>query len=305
MRVAKAAVTTATVLGLAIPVHAKGAEPMRLIASTKWRMEYAEDSCELLREYGTGNDKVLMAMQQFGPGEYFQLTLVGKPVRTNDETRDIRIRFGPEEWQTVSHARGRTQDKLPITFVSPKVRFAATKRPESPNDLQSWLALASLSPEREDKVTEFQFDAGRGVKNVVVLELGPMGAPMAALRKCTDDLLTTWGLNPEKQKALIKPATPKSNPWDWMKSLDYPRVPLWSGERAIINFRLTVDMGGQPTGCHIQAAVGGPEFGKAVCSKIMQRASFEPAVNAAGQPVASYFVYTVRFDVPDWVKKQR
>lgn len=304
MNMARAAIAVCLLTGFANNAYAAEAQPLRLPATTKWRMEYADDSCELLREYGTGKDTVVMAMQQFQPGDGFQLTLVGRPVRASDETRDLRIRFGPDEdWQTVGHTHGTSQDKRPTVFVSGAVRLAPTEMPDGPTDVAGWQALAPMTAEREARVTEFLFDPRYGAGNVVALDLGSMGPPMAALHKCTDQLLIDWGLDPAEQKTLLKRATPRSSPGQWMKSFDYPLSAAWAGQRAIINFRLNVDMGGKVTDCHIQAAFGEPEFGKAVCQKMMQRAAFEPAVNGAGQPVASYFVSTVRFDFPDSYKK--
>lgn len=291
-------------LCLTTPAFAADEGPLRLPATTKWRMEYANDSCELIRQYGTGKEAVIMVMQQFQPGDQFQVTLVGKPVRTTDETRHLRIRFGPsEEWQTVTHSRGSTADKQPMVLINGQVRLAQTEMPDGPADTAAWLALAPLTPEREAKVTEFLFDPRYGNNNIVVLDLGSMGPPMAAIHKCTDALVTSWGLNPQEQKSLLKRASPKSSPAQWMKSFDYPTLALWAGQRALINFRLNVDMGGKVTDCQIQAAIGEPEFSKAVCQKLMQRADFEPALNAAGQPVASYFVNAVRFDFPASYKK--
>jgi hypothetical protein len=80
--------------------------------------------------------------------------------------------------------------------LSAALLSGATLSAEPPQPLR--LAGAPVRTYREDRVTEFYFDGGRGPKNVVLLELGPMGAPMAALRKCADDLVASWGLNPEE-----------------------------------------------------------------------------------------------------------
>ena len=298
MKFVKAAVILCLALGK--PAWAADHTPLRLIATSKWRMDYADDSCVLLRGYGEGDSKVLMSMEQFQPGDWFHLTLAGKPARTIDETREVRIRFRPgEDWQSVPHYRGYGKNRVPIAFILPAVRMAAPNAPERVSILNRWLVRPAMTPERENRVTEFHLDTGRGPKGLTLLELGPMGAPMAALHKCMDDLVTTWGLKPDEQKRLLRPATPKTNPGEWMKSTDYPTLAAWDGARAIINFRLMLDVSGNATSCHIQNAVGGPEFEKAVCDKVMKRASFEPALNMEGKPVPSYHVNTVRFDIPN------
>ncbi len=301
MRAIKAATVLCLALGLTRPAWAaEDRPPARLTATSKWRMDYADDSCALLRGYGEGNGKVVMSMEQFEPGDTFFLTLAGKPVFTADEMREMRIRFGPsEDWQSVSHYRGYGKDRIPIAFILPAVRLAATPAPEQITASEREPNRPAMTPERENRVTEFYFDTGRGPKGITMLDLGPMGAPMAALHKCMEDLVTTWGLNWDEQKRLLHPATPKTNPGEWMKSADYPTLALRDGARAIINFRLMLDANGDATSCHIQNAVGGPEFEKAVCDKVMKRASFEPALNAEGKPVPSYYICTVRFDIPN------
>jgi hypothetical protein len=65
-----------------------------------------------------------------------------------------------------------------------------------------------------------------------------------------------------------------------------------------VNFRLAVDEAGKVTNCRIQSAIGGPDFEKAVCSKLMERIAFEPALDADRHPVKSYYTNKVLFHIP-------
>ena len=80
-----------------------------------------------------------------------------------------------------------------------------------------------------------------------------------------------------------------------MKSRDYPLPMLLSGKRAIVQFRLNVDPAGKPTACHIQQSTRPKAFDDAVCKAIMRNAEFEPALDAGGSPIASYWLNTVVF----------
>jgi hypothetical protein len=48
-----------------------------------------------------------------------------------------------------------------------------------------------------NRPTQLSVDLSR--RYSVQLELGPMKGPLVALDKCTDDLITTWGLDPAQQ----------------------------------------------------------------------------------------------------------
>ena len=298
MRAAKAVMTMGLTLGLAMPAGAEEAQPRRLTAATKWRMNYNKDSCLLSRQFGEGKEEVLMLMEQFQPGETFRLTLKGTPVQTSNEAHDIRIRFGPDEdWQTVSHYRGYSRDKRPITFILPTVRMAADPKVDKPAPSNKARAHATMTPEQENRVTAFYFDARRGSRDMTALELGSMGEPMAALRKCMDALVTKWGLQPEEQKQLFRPVVPKTDERKWLNSNDYPMAGLLARKRAIVDYRLMIDAEGKVSGCSIQSTVGGAEFEEVVCDRLLKRASFELALNAEKQPVASFYADTVRFDI--------
>ena len=150
-----------------------------------------------------------------------------------------------------------------------------------------------VSAETEGEIT--YLDIRHGSADFVRLAIGSMGQPMAAMRKCTDELLTHWGIDVEAHRGLTRPVVPASNPGYWLKSNDYPSGLLQKGAQGIIKFRLSVDMEGKPTGCHIQQSTRPAGFDQAVCDGLMRRAKFEPALGADGRPIASYWNSTARF----------
>lgn len=120
-----------------------------------------------------------------------------------------------------------------------------------------------------------------------------MHAPMDAVRACLDNLLASWGVDANTQKSLTREPMPVGNPGDWLKSSDYPQKMLDQGMNDSVNFRLTIDAVGMPTACNVLTMESRPEFIKATCDKLMQRARFNPALDAQGNPVPSIYVSTV------------
>jgi len=82
--------------------HAKiwaAKEPLHLEPSSKWHVDFAEDSCTLERQFGEGDQKVDFLLFQFEPGDNFRFTLAGKLTKTTELRRIGHIQFGPNEVQ--------------------------------------------------------------------------------------------------------------------------------------------------------------------------------------------------------------
>src|SRR5205085_12615680 len=60
-----------------------------------------------------------------------------------------------------------------------------------------------------------------GLTKPVRIETGALGAPVGALQACTDDLIKTWGLEPEKHHTLSSPVVPPIAP-GWIPSGTIP-----------------------------------------------------------------------------------
>lgn len=121
---------------------------------------------------------------------------------------------------------------------------------------------------------------------------------MADLRRCMNELLTHWGIDVERHKSLTRKLVPTDSPGSWLNSRDYPTDLLRDGAQGLVNFRLSVDEKGKVSGCHIQRSTRPEGFDRAVCDALTRRARFEPALDADGNPVNSYFIGSVNFVMP-------
>lgn len=292
-----------TVLGLAcyavIPAPLLAKEPLRLAPSSKWHVNYGKDSCRLARSFGTGDDEVLLTLDRFQPGPMIYLTLIGRPVGVRGTTREMTLQFGPvEPKQERSFSVGSLSGGKPAVIVDRSLLFVdggpewnGTDTVQPPEERGR--KLPAIDPARYASVTYLAVDI-RG-KRPLVLETGSIVAAEAVLAACTDDLLSGWGIDVAAHRSLSRFATPKGSPGDWLTSNDYPMTMLFGGNQANVDFRLIVDETGKPKSCHIQQSTRPEAFDSAVCKGIMRRAAFEPALDAAGKPVASYYLNRVRF----------
>jgi TonB family protein len=287
---------------LALPGSAAAKELPRLKPSSKWNIHYADDSCRMGRSFGEGDQKVVLIADRYEPGGDLRLSFVGKRAYTRLDEGDAQIRFGPvEAEQKVPFYPGTLADKTPTLILQRSVRIA----PYPPETLEAYEAALKagkydfkwpkVTPEQEAAVTYVEVKQRGG--QPFILETGSLGPPLAVLEKCTDELLDHWGIDVAKHASLSRRVRPTSNPGNWVKSRDYPSEMLRQGKRAIVHFRLNVDAAGAPTACHIQQSTRPKAFDDAVCKAIMRNAKFEPALDAEGKPLASYWLNSVVFHI--------
>jgi Gram-negative bacterial TonB protein C-terminal len=291
---------TLAMIATASPSFAQSSKgPLVLKPFSAWHVDYADDRCRLARQFGEGEQKVFAFFDRYGPDDFFKLTLAGKPVSTWAEKAEAAVQFGPAEAEQMLYfLKGTVADNMPALIFTSRVRIAPASAAEQlaikARDDDEWIELTPVSLEREAAIR--YLSVGKPLRRPVILETGSMRAPIAALNKCIDNLVTYWGVDVEKHKNLTARVKPLVNPGKW--SIDYPVKMLRVGQPAIVEFRLSVDTDGKPTTCHIQSTTRPKEFDAAVCGWIMKRARFSPALDAEGKPLASYYRNTVRFALP-------
>ncbi len=291
----------AAIVALFAPGIAQSRE-LELTPSSKWLLSYDQDSCTLARSFGEGDQKFVVQFVRFEPSADFDLNLYSKRLATTDLRPTVALLFGTGDAAVSTVAMkgrgGQPGQLVDALFLGGRLDNLDKSKLDPPNwkmDQDQLARLASIDPAVEVAVTSMSIRL-RG--KTTVLRLGSMGPPMAEMRKCTTDLVQHWGLKPEEQEQLAARPVPRSNPGTWLNSSDYPSSSLIAGEQAIIRFRLMVDEAGIPTTCAVQSAIARGTFAQVTCDALRRRASFEPARNAAGAAVASYYVGKVRWIVP-------
>ncbi len=265
-----------------------------LAPSSPWNVNYGDDSCRLARVFGSDDAMTFLVFDQFAPGDAFKLTLGGKRFRNISNGGRASVRFGPDEAeQTRQYFTGNYSKDLPALILRGDIRMDSLEdRPGKAKALSND-DTPPLSPARIAAVTELIID--RPLSRPVKFALGSMRAPIAALDKCLDSLMSNWGIDVARHSTLSRRTMPTGNPSSWIVSGDYPLSAMFRGAQGIVNFRLSVDAEGKPTGCHVQQSSRPPEFDTTVCKALMRRARFTPALDKDRQPLASYFRGTVVF----------
>lgn len=274
--------------------------PLQLKQTSSWNVDYADDRCRLMRQFGEGEEKVFAIFDRYGPGERFRMIIAGKPVRTSMNNGEATIQFGPtESEQRLGFYKGDLGEYPALVFHS-QARVAPPSAAEQAliekRKDDEWIEIAPVDPAREAAIRNLTI--GKPLRRTLILETGSMRKPLEALGTCVNNLMTSWGIDVERHRNLTRAAAPLTSPVQWVVSSDYPVKMLSAGQPAIVEFRMAVSADGNPASCHIQSTTRPKEFDKAVCGSLMKRARFSPALDAEGKPLASYYRNTVRFALP-------
>lgn len=275
-------------------------ENIKLAPSSAWNIEFAEDACRLSRLFGEGDDKVALVLGRYVPGDWTHMVVAGGPLAGSKRRQEALVQFGPvegsHEYEPFLGSLGQYEPALIFSGVRffPSPDDDEGKDPE--NEVDAQVFKEEFSRDRE-KAIEWVAIERNGSKRVI-LELGGFGDAMGAMRRCTDELVTHWGIDVEAHRSLTRAATPSNDIGRWVTPNDYPRNLLAKGYQGMVRFRLSVDEDGKATQCHIQDSTRPEGFDKVVCDTIMSRAAFEPALDKDGNPIRSFYRNTVRFELP-------
>ncbi len=293
-RTVAVAMAAATLLLSAHPAQADA--PVVLNPITPWNADWNPTTCTLARGFGSEQDPFAIRFEKAAPGDGFQLVLISKwlePVTVNDR---LEVRFGPYPARDFKGKMvlARTSSDVAVIFLTTS-SITGEEADDEDNDKDKGQA-PKVTPDMEKAADSIVIATRRGS---VQLATNSLAAPFAALRACTVDLVKQWGLDPAEQATLRRHPVPKTSPAHWIAAMDYPTQQLRKGQQAIIMFRLMVDAGGKPSDCAVLRAYSQSQaFGRTTCDNLMKRAKFEPAFNANGQAVPSFYVNTVRFIIP-------
>lgn len=299
-RFALSAMIGFTTLALIPPAAADEAQIV-LSRSAPWQLDYDANACHLIGPFGRGEGAITLRFSKYDMVNSFTLAIIGKPLEGMSPrfsgTLDFGVSNGPVE----------------AVFMTGKLGVVPAIQTNAWFGLRSATLPPTASPQmlmqewETSRRTIAAFDGNRNVHSLkftspgkapLHLEMGPMDKPMVQLDTCLDDLVRSWGYDPAIMRSLSRPVEPASYPGAWLSPKDYPTGALRKGQRAAVQFRLDVDSTGKATGCHVLQNGNADEFERKVCSKMLKRAAFRPALDKAGNPVRAYWKSAATFEIP-------
>ena len=292
----------------AAPLLIAAVQPTRLQPSSPWVVDYAENSCRLVRTFGADKQLVKLEFQSPAPGETSML-LEGKPLATDSSTvwaTFLPVGSKPLEGTVASTVtRGDPAMLWSSVPMLPDATVAKIKAEEDQRHRKPQVRPPALSlDERASRRTQRQAFASAATEleiftrsdRTVILETGSLGDPFAAFDKCSRDSLSDWGIDPDVQDKIVRDAwAPNSS--RWITSGDYPQNMLDRDEESVVNLRVQVDATGKVSNCTSLSHFNAPDFNRISCALVEKRAHFQPAELADGTKVPSYFLLNITFRI--------
>lgn len=245
-----------------------------------WAIDYAEQSCRLMRNFSNGERSVTLKLERAELGPRLLLEIAGADLDYATRARTTRYRYGPAG----------AEREGPLARLANAVQVGNAPLLDGFEAANSWTEWSY----------EAELAAAAGIEAVTVsgtfgdeitLRLGAMREPVAALQACVDDLMNDWGIDAREQVSATRHAEPTSDPQDWLGKGDYPREMLRIGMGGFVRLRLLVDESGRATKCI--ATASNQVLSNSTCLAVMERASFTPALDEAGDPMTGLYIANV------------
>lgn len=269
------------------------AETVVLKPAGAWNLDIAENRCRLNRLFGEEGNQHLLTLEQFYPSEGAGLFIAGpgmKPFRSGAPTQ-LRL-FAAQPPLTSSPFTG-TVDGFGPAVIYRSLRFDGETPSELPlEDLQgSGIAQLAPPPPQARSLTVAQGETG------VTLETGQLASVLAALNQCSEDLIYAWGLDLEEHRSATRRTVfLNSRQISNRMAERFPADLLRADKQAIVRLRVIVSAEGKVEDCLLLNQTSSPKNAAPAC-KAMEKAKFEPALNAQNQPMRSYYATTVTYEV--------
>ena len=253
--------------------------------STPWNVDYGEEKCHLARLFGEGEEQTLLFMDQWGPDEKFGLTIAGPDFESFVSRRKTRITLfdGQEPYETepfTGEVEGYGRAVIHSTFsLDHGTEF----------DVQSEQVRLSL-PQIETAIAgQARYVAVQQGGRSVRLNTGPLADAFRVLNQCSQQRLLDWGLDLEQHLALRQmPVWKNEKRIAGRIASVYPLKALRAGESAILRMRVLVDEAGRVSDCRLYESTLTETLDSPACDK-MKDAEFDPALDAAGKPMRSFY----------------
>jgi hypothetical protein len=250
-----------------------------------WTADFGDDYCRLVRNFSDGSHDVSLAMERTSPGGFLKLLLVGDGVTTFRGAEQIGYSLLPSGSERDSrYVRSETADHKQFLSFDALTLAPFVFTPGQPP------APYRRDAEQETARAITAIGLAKGLTGPVRFETGSLRAPVRVMQACADDLLVVWGLDVEKHKTMT--AAPIPNP---VQGGVLPQGTIPFGEFAKLGgganqVRVLIGADGKPTKCDIYSPSLSETLNRRICGLVMEMATYQPAKDADGQPMASFWM---------------
>lgn len=276
---------------VATPVRAQDAAPRVFTQSGSWSLDYGDDYCRLAGNFTNGADRIALAIERIEPGPSMRVALVGNGVKLFRRASEIGLTLAPAGTERkLRYVVSTVGDEQYVLFE--RVTLAETPAPGTPPAPYDRAAEAAQAK----GVTALKLASG--LTEPVEVRTGPLGGGIKALQGCTDDMVQSWGLDAARHQTLSKPAAPAGPTAGWLVQGTIPFGDFAKLGGGMNQLRVMLDASGKATDCKVHWASLDAAKNQQICAMVLERGTFTPALDAGGQPMASYVILSPFFLLP-------
>lgn len=277
----------------ATPAQAKVVE---IAPSSPWNVDFGATRCRLARFFGEGDARHLLFFEQYWPGEYLGMTVAGPSFARYGSRKPTELRFLAMQEPHKTEPFTGTGGKYGQAVIYSMVNVAAGITPRDADDSAN-PAPTGLPELDKDAARKVEFVSLRQRGDEIRLMSGPLDEAFGVLDQCARDLVADWGLDVEQHRTMTRrPQWTNRDAVARRIVSSYPREALQRGEQGIMRMRVIVSTQGTVEDCAIIKATTTERLDSPAC-KAMLNARFEPALDAAGQPMRSYFAESIVYQM--------
>ena len=256
-------------LALALGAAAAGGGSRVPLAPTgKWIVEYHPDLCVATHAFGDAG--LTVGFRPWPMGDRIEYVLL-RPGKRGDPRRGAAtVTLGG----VGTVARGDYVD-----WMMPKSGSRITV-----------VTVDSAATERLSEATSIAIVLDRAAPITVAPDR--MKAALAALKTCNDDLLRTWGLDPDEHLRVATPASASAMA-DWITDADYPSAMSENDAQGTTTIAWTIETDGRVRTCRVVSTSGHVELDTAACAAIVKRARYKPAIGLDGKAMVTHGIRRV------------
>lgn len=259
------------------PAQAMTPDKPVLEPSSPWQVDYAQNECRLLRDFGTGKDAITLRLARASGFDSFDMIIAGAPIPRLPAKLDISFGLEPQNKTQTVEGYSMAVPGQPFRFIR-------------------WY---DASPEFLPAVTNTQIVTVRHADRFDIAMRWTDGkAALKALEACHFDLLKSWGIDVAVLNTAKVRAQPIGNPARWVTNDDYPSTAQSAEQEGTVIFQLEIDAGGSVANCAIVKSSLVPALDRATCPLLRKRAQFAPALDKDNQPMVGFYVNRVRWQIP-------
>ena len=266
----------------------------RLEPISPWNIDYGDNRCRLARVFGSDDERHLVSFVQSAPRAGCNLTIAGRYIRPYTTSRKsyLGMRDNAPMRQLERAGIGEVAGFGPAIILS-SFSLARTEAEEAADEA-SKLRYAGVDPSKAETANSVTLALG---KRALTFETGALKPAFEALNTCTRPMLTEWGLDPEEHESYRPPRLTHTQALAKAVGRKYPREALRRRQSGVFQMRLIVEADGTVSNCHLEQNTIADSLNSPACQIAMAVAEMEPAEDANGKPLRSFYATTITYSM--------